>query len=219
MLLNKPFQLKICGITRLEDARYISGLMVDRLGFIFVKESRRSIEPGKAGAIIEWLGGIESVGVFMNQPLEEIVHIAKQTGLNWVQLHGEEPPFYCNEVPFPVIKTISISQSSTSAEIQEEVDRYSSVVEEYLFDTSISDGDSMIYGGTGIPFQWEILQEVSIHKPWHVAGGITPENLFQAWNLLKPSGFDLSSGVESEPGIKDFDLLDKLVHTIHQIED
>lgn len=218
MIIEAPFNVKICGITRLEDARYISGLMADRLGFIFTKESKRYIEPGKAGAIIEWLGGIEPVGVFMNQPVEEVNQIATRTGLSIVQLHGQEPSFYCSQLPFHIIKTISVSPLTTPQELQDEILEYAQVADEYLFDTSISSGSSTLYGGTGTPFNWDLLNSVNIPKPWYLAGGISPDTIQHAWSRVKPTGFDLSSGVESEPGIKDYDLLDKLVDSIQQVQ-
>lgn len=218
MLYNAPFNLKICGITRLEDARYVSGLLANRVGFIFSDESKRYIEPGRAGAIIQWLNGIESVGVFMNQSMDDVTHIASMTGLNMVQLHGQEPPHYCEELPFYTIKTISVSDMTSSDQIQEELNRYQEVVDEFLFDTSIKTEGEHMYGGTGVPFAWEILKELKITIPWYVAGGISPENIHQAWNVIKPTGFDVSSSVESDPGVKDYDLLDRLIESINQVK-
>jgi phosphoribosylanthranilate isomerase len=216
-MFNSAVQVKICGVTRLEDARYISGLMADRIGFIFTPESKRAIEPGKAGAIIEWLGGIEPVGVFMNQEIEQVQQISRQTGLKRVQLHGNEPAFYCAQLPFQVTKTISITSQTTKETLQEQVDVYAPVVDEFLFDTAISSNDYQQLGGTGTPFNWKILTEVSIPKPWFLAGGISAKNIKEAWEILRPTGFDLSSSVESEPGIKNFDLLDDLFESIQSL--
>lgn len=213
-MYNQPFTVKICGVTRLEDARYISGLMADRIGFIFTPESKRFIEPAKAGAIIEWLGGIEPVGVFMNQSTDTIIRICTQTGIKSVQLHGQESPAQCEELSsYTLIKTISVSKDSTVEELQMVLDSYHSVVDEFLFDTArVMDGVEQI-GGTGIPFNWKVLRQLVISKPWILAGGISSVNIKEAWDELKPNGFDLSSRVEFEPGLKDFDLLDELFET------
>lgn len=216
-MFNSAVQVKICGVTRLEDARYISGLMADRIGFIFTPESKRAIEPGKAGAIIEWLGGIEPVGVFMNQELELVQQIIRQTGLKRVQLHGNEPVSYCAQLPYQITKTIPITHQTTKETLQDLVDIYAPVVDEYLFDTAIISNDYQQLGGTGTPFNWNILTEVSIPKPWFLAGGISSKNIKEAWQILKPTGFDLSSSVESEPGIKSFDSLDDLFESIQSL--
>jgi phosphoribosylanthranilate isomerase len=97
------------------------------------------------------------------------------------------------------------------------VDIYAPVVDEYLFDTAIRSNDYQQLGGTGTPFNWNILTEVSIPKPWFLAGGISSKNIKEAWKILKPTGFDLSSSVESEPGIKSFDLLDDLFESIQSL--
>jgi phosphoribosylanthranilate isomerase len=88
-------RVKICGLTNLEDARYVSGALADYLGFIFYEKSPRYIEPPKAGAIINWIEGPETVGVFVNQPLDDVNLIVRQTGIDLVQLHGTESPDYC----------------------------------------------------------------------------------------------------------------------------
>src|SRR5690554_3210315 len=107
-------RLKICGLTSLEDARFVSGAFADYLGFIFYTESPRYIEPAKAGAIINWLEGPKKVGVFVNQPLDDVNYIAKQTGLDIVQLHGVESPGYCHMINLPVIKVFHITPEMQS---------------------------------------------------------------------------------------------------------
>ncbi|MGB0347847.1 MAG: phosphoribosylanthranilate isomerase, partial [Balneolaceae bacterium] len=86
--MDNQTKVKICGITNLEDARFASGALVDYLGFIFTEKSKRYIDPEKAGAIINWVEGPEKVGVFMNQPLDDVNLLAKFSGIDYVQLHG-----------------------------------------------------------------------------------------------------------------------------------
>src|SRR5690625_7997261 len=97
-------EVKICGLTRLEDARFAAGALADYLGFIFYEKSPRFISPAKAGAIVNWLEGSETVGGFVNQPLDDVNMIARQTGIRMGQLHGRESPAYCRTVDRQVIK-------------------------------------------------------------------------------------------------------------------
>jgi len=115
--------VKICGITNLEDARFVSGALADYVGFIFYPDSPRYIEPAKAGAIINWLEGPEKVGVFVNQPLDDVQSIARQTGLDFVQLHGDESVEYCNLMDKPVIKVFHITPETTAGELKDQLNR------------------------------------------------------------------------------------------------
>ena len=101
---NARTKVKICGLTTLEDARYASGAMADYLGFIFFAGSKRYIDPDLASAIIAWIEGPQAVGVFMNQPIDDVVDIASKTGIQLVQLHGNESPEYCSLMNVHVLK-------------------------------------------------------------------------------------------------------------------
>src|SRR6056297_3665290 len=100
MFANEEERTKVkrCGLTSLEDARFASGALAHYLGFIFYEESPRFIKHAEAGAIINWIEGPECVGVFVNQPLDDVNMIARQTGVDMVQLHGDEPKAYCSLV-------------------------------------------------------------------------------------------------------------------------
>jgi phosphoribosylanthranilate isomerase len=197
--------VKICGITRLEDARFASGALVDYLGFIFYPDSPRYVEPAKAGAIINWLEGPMTVGVFVNQPLDDVNSIARQTGIDLVQLHGNESPEYCELVEKPVIKVFHISENKTADELKAEIERYSGVADYFLFDTK-TDG---LWGGTGKTFDWNILNDITGDKPFFLSGGLNPDNIRQAIETVKPAAVDLSSGLEEAPGLKDFDKVER----------
>jgi len=197
-------KVKICGLTTLEDARFVSGALADYLGFIFYPESPRYIEPAKAGAIINWLEGPGKVGVFVNQPLDDVNSIAKQTGIDYVQLHGNESPDYCALVEKPIIKAFHIEQDTDPSELISRIEPYLDQVEYLLFDTK-SDTD---WGGTGQTFDWNILDEISNDKPFFLSGGLNAKNVQDAIQTLQPYAVDLSSGLEESPGLKDFDKIE-----------
>lgn len=206
-------KVKICGLTSLHDARFVSGALVHYMGFIFYEESPRYIDPAKAGAIINWIEGPECVGVFVNQPLDDVNMIARQTGVDLVQLHGNESADYCNLIEKPIIKVIHISEDSTAVGLKDEIDSYRSSVDYLLFDTKI-DGR---WGGTGQSFDWNILNEISGSVPFFLSGGLNADNIRQACQTVHPYAVDLSSGLEREPGVKSFDKIEAFMDEMRAI--
>lgn len=192
--------VKICGITNLEDARFVSGALADYIGFIFYPESPRFIEPAKAGAIINWLEGPKKVGVFVNQPLDDVQSVATQTGLDIIQLHGEESVEYCQLIEKPVIKVFHIGEDTSPESLNKMIDPYLDTVDYLLFDTQLPGK----WGGTGKSFDWELLTAVGEVKPYFVSGGLNPDNIRDAISKTHPYAVDLSSGLEESPGLKDF---------------
>ncbi|MDX1590624.1 MAG: phosphoribosylanthranilate isomerase [Balneolaceae bacterium] len=210
---DKRTKVKICGLTTLEDARFASGALADYLGFIFYPESPRYIDPAKAGAIINWLEGPEKVGVFVNQPLDDVNSIAKQTGIDLVQLHGNESPEYCELVEKPIIKAFHITQEKTERELMAEVEPYAGVADYYLFDTKTENQ----WGGTGKTFNWELLNNLKGDKPFFLSGGLNIENVRKAIETAEPAAVDLSSGLEESPGLKDFDKVEAFFEEMRSI--
>ncbi len=211
---HKP-KIKICGITNLEDARYASGKFVDYLGFIFYDKSPRYIEPAMAGAIINWLEGPKKVGVFVNQSIDEVNQIAKESGLDLVQLHGDESVEYCELIDKPVIKVLHITPETSIDELKYKVESYSDVAQYFLFDTKID----ALWGGTGKTFDWEMLAELSNKIPFFVAGGLNTDNMQNAIETTSPYAVDVSSSLEEEPGIKDYDKIDALMDVMNNVWD
>jgi phosphoribosylanthranilate isomerase len=212
--------IKICGITRLEDATLAAELGADFLGFIFVPGSPRYIDPKRAARIIaqvQWSGGkgtrhdgrpIEShplhcVGVFRNASADEIRRVTQIAGNGYVQLHGDEPDEVVREIGKPAIRAVPVGDAvpvvATSAEW-------------LLFDTH----DAQQGGGTGQAFDWSLLTRVSRTKPFFLAGGITPDNVGDAIRAVRPDGIDVATGVESAPGVKDPAKLRKLFDCVRQ---
>lgn len=212
---NKRTEVKVCGITTLEDARFIAGALADYLGFIFYPGSPRFIEPAKAGAIINWIEGPYKVGVFVNQPLDDVNRIVKETGIDVVQLHGNESPEYCSLIDSPVIKAIHISEDTEPGKLEKEISNYSSIVDYLLFDTKVSGQ----WGGTGKTFDWSLLNSLTKDLPYFLSGGLNVANVNMAIETVKPDIVDLSSGLEESPGLKDFDKVEQFFELMREIWD
>ncbi len=188
-------KVKICGITNLEDALASVHAGADALGFNFYSKSPRFILPAKAQKIIQSLPPfISKVGIFVNESKENILKIIKEIDLDFLQFHADESPADCEGFNIPVIKAFSIKNDLESAR------RYHAV-SAILLDTP-HDGN---YGGTGRIFDWSLVQPFKeIGKPLILSGGLTIQNVEQALRQVKPYAVDVCSGVESQPGKKDY---------------
>ena len=186
-------RIKICGITRAEDALEAVRLGADALGFNFFRSSKRYISPAAAAGIVARLRPfVTTVGVFVNQPEAELRAIAAESGIQVFQLHGDEPPDLCARLPLPVVKAIAVDQVKTLSSL------LSYEVSAFLLDTP-----SRGFGGSGVPFDWSLAEGVSEVAPVILAGGLTPENVAEAIRAVHPYAVDVASGVESAPGEKD----------------
>ncbi len=198
-------KIKICGITSIEDATLAAGLGADALGFIFYSGSKRYIDPDTAREIISALPPfLTKVGVFVNQGVEEISDIQEKTGINVVQLHGDETAEFCSSLSSTIIKAIRVKDISDL----ESLAQYP--VQAILLDT-YSDTE---YGGTGKSFDWGILDNKSISQNIILSGGLNPDNVAEAVRIVKPYAIDVSSGVEAEPGKKDHEKVKKFIEAI-----
>lgn len=206
-------KVKICGLTSLEDARFAAGALAHYLGFIFYEGSPRFIDHAEAGAIINWVEGPQCVGVFVNQPLDDVNMIARQTGIDLIQLHGNESPEYCELVEKPVIKVIHIEPATSKEILRDTIEPYLDSVDYLMFDTKIRDK----WGGTGKTFDWSLVKELSAGKPIFLSGGLNAHNVRDACREVAPYAVDLSSGLESEPGRKDFDKIEMFMDVMRDI--
>ena len=206
-------KVKLCGITNLEDARFAAGALADYLGFIFYEKSPRYIEPAKAGAIINWIEGPKTVGVFVNRALDDVNRIAGQTGVDLVQLHGNESAEYCELVEKPLIKVFHVTNDDNTQNLASEIEPYLDIVDYLLFDT----GSKTQWGGTGVSFDWNTLEDINETKPVFLSGGLNSENVRNGIIKTRPFAVDLSSGVEKAPGIKDFDKLESFFDEMRDI--
>ncbi|MEW6676046.1 MAG: phosphoribosylanthranilate isomerase [Nitrospirota bacterium] len=188
-------RVKICGITNLDDAMAAANFGADALGFVFFKGSPRYISPDDAGAIIRRLPSfITTVGVFVNENTDRIEEIIKLTGIDVVQLHGDESPEMCN-ISRRIIKAIRVKSLNSLDPLKNYKDRVSA----FLLDTFTPD----IFGGTGQIFNWDIATDAKQFGRIILAGGLTPDNITEAVRRVTPYGVDVSSGVEAEKGKKD----------------
>ncbi len=189
-------KIKICGITNLDDALLAADLGADALGFIFYAKSPRSISPEAAREIIAQLPPfVLSVGVFVDEPLETVRTIAATARLDWVQLHGSEPPDYCRAAGRNVMKAIRVANESSLAAMA----AYQGAVRAFLLDTHKA-GQK---GGTGEVFDWSLALKAKQYGPVVLAGGLTPDNVAVAVYTVAPAAVDVASGVEAAPGVKD----------------
>ena len=186
--------VKICGITNLEDAQAAIRSGASALGFIFYDKSPRYIPTDTAFQIAKFVQGkISLVGVFVDETLDNVNGIAKKIGLNFIQLHGNEPSQYCQEVHLPVIKVFRVSSDFNAGIIN------SYNVHAFLFDTYSKDK----LGGTGSVFNWDKIRNFQIDTSIILSGGLSSANIVDGIDAVCPSAVDVNSGVESKPGIKD----------------
>ena len=191
-------RVKLCGITRHEDAELAASLDAWAIGFILWPGSKRAADPGVAAGIARTMRRrLELVGVFVNPTLDEVVRAAEGIGLTHVQLHGDEGPAFCTAVAertgARVIKAVRVA---SGADIQAAARFHSDLL---LLDAAV-DG---AWGGTGETFDWALAAQRHSHLPLILSGGLTPENVADGIAAVRPWAVDVASGVESEPGIKD----------------
>lgn len=194
-------RVKICGITRLEDARIAVSLGAEALGFNFYEKSSRCLSPSDAWAILRKLPAmVSTVGVFVNWDDSSIIALAKSLRLSAVQLHGDESDVIASRCAkfFPVIKAFRTGPKFSIAEMR----RFTSAAS-FLLDAAPPTGGSSIYGGTGQLANWKIVAGAAKKFPVILAGGLTPENVGEAIVTVRPYAVDVASGVESRTGKKD----------------
>lgn len=188
-------RVKICGITRLEDALAAIAAGADALGFVFYERSPRYIVPPMAAEIIHQLPPfVARVGLFVDAPAETVQQIATACHLDTLQFHGAETPDYCRALALPTYKAFRVRDRS----ILQQLPAYDTSA--WLLDAYVAGQP----GGTGERFDWSLAAEAkSLGKPIILAGGLTPENVAEAIRQTQPYAVDVSSGVESAPGQKD----------------
>lgn len=186
-------KVKICGITNLEDALTAIEYGADALGFMFYRQSPRSITPDKAAKIIKELPPfVTTVGVFVNEERDVIETILQQASIDIAQLHGNETPDACI-MDSQVIKAIRVKDLNDLSPLR----NYR--VSAFLLDTYAPES----FGGTGQIFNWDIALEAKQFGKIILAGGLNPDNVGKAVKRVRPYGVDVSSGIEAEKGRKD----------------
>jgi len=201
--------VKICGITRLEDAAVAVSLGASAVGFIFWPGSPRQIAPPDAAAIAGSLPQrVWKVGVFVDAVADDIRRVVEEVGLTAVQLHGSETPAYAATLDARVIKAMALDH----VQGPEALDEWPGVP--ILLDAH----DPLRKGGTGRTIDWIRARELASRHDVILAGGLRPENVADAIARVRPYGIDVSSGVETSPGLKDHDKLRSLFEVLRGVE-
>ncbi|MDO8437211.1 MAG: phosphoribosylanthranilate isomerase [Nitrosomonadaceae bacterium] len=190
-----PTRIKICGITRIEDALAAAHLGADAIGLVFWPQSARSITPAKAREIVAALPPfISSVGVYVDPKAEWVEETASVAGLNLLQFHGDESPEFCSQFSLPYIKAVRVR---AGVDLLQYATRYSSA-RGLLLDSYVEGTP----GGTGDAFNWGLIPQC-LPLPLILSGGLHPGNVSTAIKQVQPWAVDVSSGVEAAKGIKD----------------
>jgi phosphoribosylanthranilate isomerase len=201
--------VKICGITRLADAELAVECGAGALGFVFWPDSPRFIDPESARTIVATLPpAVIPVGVFVNQSREYVNQVAAKVLLGAIQLHGDESVEYARAMIRPVFKAIALAEAN-----EKSIDMWP-LETMMLLDVH----DPVRRGGTGRTVDWSRASTVARRRPVILAGGLTPANVGEAISRVGPSGIDVSSGVESSPGLKDSDRLKALFAAMKKVE-
>jgi phosphoribosylanthranilate isomerase len=204
-------QFKVCGITSINQATALQAMGVHYIGFIFYPSSKRYVLDKLSLAELANFkpAGVKKVGVFVNEPLEQLLETVEAAGLDLVQLHGDESPDYCATVRQKV-ETIKVFRVGAAVP---DFAAYEAVVDYFLFDT-----DSALYGGTGQHFNWELIKGVTIPKPFFLSGGIGPNDIQGVQVMEKTKAgktllaLDINSQFEETPGVKNLEKIKNFIH-------
>jgi len=205
-------KIKVCGITGIEQLQALNKWGVDFAGMIFYEGSKRFIGKKLANNKAEIKNlKIQKVGVFVNEEVEVIEDLVAEYGLDYVQLHGNESVLFCKEVEafVPVIKAIRMGPATKAAE---QLEAYKDACSYFLFDT-----DSKQYGGTGLQFDWNALNNLHARQPFFLSGGIGSEDVAALRKMDHPQLFavDVNSRFETEPGVKDLNKVNEFIKRVH----
>ncbi len=201
--------VKICGITRLQDAQLAVQLGAAALGFIFYPPSPRYIAPFQARAITDALDHpIKKVGVFVDETPERMNAVISEVGLDLVQLSGHESPAVCEAIAVPVIKTFHVGDDFDPAIT------HTYPVRAILLDTRGQNS----FGGTGRAFPWSQIDAAALARPLVLSGGLNADNILEGIAAFTPQAVDVNSGVETAPGLKDPVKMEHLFSTLAQTQ-
>ena len=196
-------RVKICGITRVEDAQAAVTAGADAIGLVFAEASPRCVTPEQARALVATLPPfIKIVGLFVDAPAARVREVLGQAPLDLLQFHGSETPEDCKQFGRPYIRAIRMAPG---VDLVAEARRYAQAAG-LLLDAY----DPQVAGGTGATFDWARVPR-DLNKPVILAGGLTPENVGRAIQTVRPYAVDVSSGVEQSKGIKDAAKIDAFI--------
>ena len=202
----KELFVKICGITRAQDAELAAGFGASALGFVCWANSPRYVRAEAVKAIAANVpANVLKVGVFVDQPVDEVARIMDEASLDVAQLHGHESPEYCRELRRTIFKSVAITENGST-----KIDDFDADVV-LLVDAH----DPARFGGTGKTVNWDSAREIAATRRTILAGGLNAANIKLAVRSVRPYGVDVSSGVESSPGVKDPNRLRTFFEALH----
>jgi phosphoribosylanthranilate isomerase len=188
-------RIKICGITRVQDAHVAAELGADAIGLVFYAPSPRNVGVEQARAIIAALPPfVTAVGLFVDPARDQVESVLRHCALNLLQFHGDETPDFCSAFGLPYIKAARVRPN---ADLVQSLSPYADA-RGWLLDAY----HDQLYGGTGASFDWNLIPS-GLARTVILSGGLTPENVGAAVRQVRPWAVDVSSGVEAEKGIKD----------------
>lgn len=206
-------RIKFCGLTRAGDVRLACELGVDAIGFVFARESTRRIEAEEARAMRNALAPmVDVVALFQDNSVEDVRDVVKQVRPSLLQFHGDEDDAYCRGFGVPYMKAIAMGSEVGSQHPGSLHMRYPGAAG-FLFDSHVAGG----VGGTGETFDWSRIP-AGVQKPYMLAGGLHPGNVFDAIVATLPWGVDVSSGIETSPGLKDGDKMRRFVEEVRRAD-
>lgn len=187
--------VKICGITRVEDALAAARAGAHAIGLVFYRASPRFVTPQRAAQIVRRLPPfITTVGVFVDAPAQEVRAVLAQVPLELLQFHGAEPPAFCRQFGRPYVKAVRVRPGVDLLQYARDYHDAKAL----LLDAHVEG----LHGGSGVAFDWSLIPP-DLPLPVILSGGLTPQNVAQAVRRVRPSAVDVSSGVESAKGVKD----------------
>ena len=202
-------RVKVCGITRREDAELAVDLGAAAIGLVFWPGSPRFIGPNRAKTIVDTLPAfVTAVGVFVDQPREFVEETAAMVGLGAVQLHGSETVAYCRGLHRPVIRAIGLAETSDSMSVHAWPADITLLLDAH---------DPSQHGGTGRTVNWALAAQIAAMRRTILSGGLRPDNVVAAIDAVRPYAIDVSSGVEARPGVKDPDRMRAFFHAVEKV--
>ncbi|AQS48388.1 N-(5'-phosphoribosyl)anthranilate isomerase [Thioclava nitratireducens] len=209
-------RVKICGLRKAEDIAAAVEAGARYVGFVFFPKSPRHLEIAEARELAQEVEpGIAKVGLVVNPSDELLTEITEAVPLDMIQLHGSETPERVSEIRakfgLPVMKAVGVADAADLPKIAD----YEAVADQILLDAK-PPKEAELPGGNGLSFDWRLIAGRKWEKPWMLAGGLTPENVAEAILLAGARQVDVSSGVESAPGVKDPEKIRAFVHAARQ---
>ena len=202
-------RVKICGITRQEDAAHAAELGADAIGLVFYEPSPRYVSHTSARVIVDNLPPfVTSVGLFVDAPAEEVIETLKVVRLSLLQFHGDESPEYCEQFGVPYIKALRMREDVNVTAFAQQHPNCAGI----LLDTY----QQGVAGGTGLTFDWKLIPD-DVPLPVILAGGLDADNVAQAITTTHPYAVDVSGGVEASKGIKDPEKISEFIKEVNRV--